>query len=147
MPLTPFIFPASITQDKHGWWQVRFPDLPDALTSGGTKEEAEREAANCLTMALYVRIEKSEGVPIPSAVKRGMVGIAPEPEISLKAALHEAMRKQSVTKAELARRLETNHKEACRITNPGHKTKLTRLTQALHAVGRQVVIGVTKKTI
>jgi hypothetical protein len=53
------------------------------------------------------------------------------------------MLEQSITLAELARRLGTNHKEACRITNPGHKTKLPKLTQAFQALGKQVIIGVS----
>ena len=143
MSYTQFIFPASIDKDEHGWWQVRFPDLPDALTSGETRGEAERQAVDCLTTALYVRIEEGEEIPVPSAIERGMIGIVPEPDISLKAALHAAMREQTINKAELARRLETNHKEACRITSPRYKTKLPRMTKALQVMGKRVVIGVT----
>lgn len=140
--ITQFIYPAAIERDDDGWWQVRFPDLPDALTDGETKEEAIKNAADCLNMALYARVENREGIPVPSAVKQKMVPITPDPDISLKAALHSAMLEQSITMAELARRLNTDHKEARRITDPGHNTKLPRLTQALEALDKHIVIGI-----
>lgn len=143
MPLTHFIFPATITLDEHGWWQVRFADLPDALTSGETREEALREAEDCLTMALYARIEAGETIPRPSPVKPGTIGITPDPEVCLKAALSAAMHEQSVTADELARRLGTDQKEARHIINPGYKTRLPRMTRALQVMGKQVVIGIS----
>ena len=71
-----------------------------------------------------------------------MEGIVPAPDISLKAALYIAMNKEGMTAAELARRLTTNNKEARRIIDPAHNTKLPRIAQALAPVGKEVVVGI-----
>jgi predicted RNase H-like HicB family nuclease len=42
---------------QNGWWLVRFPGIPEALTEGETEEEARRNAVDCVTTALegYVK--------------------------------------------------------------------------------------------
>lgn len=142
MAITQFIYPATLTKDEDGRYLVKFPDLPEAHTDGVTKEEALKEAMDCLTQALFFRMKRKKEIPTPSQVKKGMAGVVPEPDISLKAALYMAMSKEGITAAELARRLITNHKEARRIIDPAHKTKLPRIAQALALVGREVVVGI-----
>jgi len=35
-----FGFPYTLEPEENGWWLVRFPDVPEALTEGETREEA-----------------------------------------------------------------------------------------------------------
>ncbi len=142
MAITQFIYPATLTEDEDGRFMVKFPDFPEAHTDGATQEEALKEAMDCLTQALFFRMKRKQNIPEPSQVEEGAVSVVPEPEISLKAALYIVMKKDGITPAELARRLITNHKEARRIVDPAHKTKLPRMAQALALVGREVVVGI-----
>lgn len=46
---------------------VSFPDVPEALTEGTTKQEALKEAKDCLIVALDGYIEDRRQIPQPSA--------------------------------------------------------------------------------
>jgi hypothetical protein len=37
---------------ENGWWLVRFPEIPEALTEGESKEEARVSAIDCVIAAL-----------------------------------------------------------------------------------------------
>jgi antitoxin HicB len=64
--------------------------------------------------------------------------------VAAKLAVLEAFRDAGITKAELARRLDKDEKEVRRILDPRHSTKLPALTEALHALGRRLVVAVEK---
>lgn len=56
---------------------VRFPDLPEAITSGDTIDEALTNACDCLEEALAHRISVREDIPAPSpAYGRPTVALA-----------------------------------------------------------------------
>ena len=70
--------------------------------------------------------------------------MALDPTVALKVALYAAVREQGLTIADLARLLEVDHKEARRLLDPHHVSKLPRLRQALASVGYEVFVGVKK---
>ncbi len=63
-------------------------------------------------------------------------------ETAAKLALIEAVREAGISKSELARRLGKDEKQARRILDPMHPTKLVTLIAALRALGQRLVIGV-----
>jgi antitoxin HicB len=67
-----YVYPANVEQDEDGQFIVSFRDVPEALTSGGTLDEALVEAVNCLVVALdgYVADEPPRPIPrLPAAVQ------------------------------------------------------------------------------
>jgi antitoxin HicB len=62
-------YPYKLERQENGWWLVRFPSIPEALTEGETKQKALENAKDCLSTALegYVKA----GRPIPSRRKAG----------------------------------------------------------------------------
>ena len=56
---------------------VRFPDLPEALTSGDDLEDILVQAADCLAEAIAGRIARGDQIPPPSKPKRGqrLIGV------------------------------------------------------------------------
>ena len=137
-----FAYPANLRKGADGRITVNFRDLPEALTDGADKAEALANASDALSEALMARIADGEPIPRPSPVGRGQYQVAPEPTIAAKAALQQVTREEKITAAELARRLQTDHKEARRMLDPAHKTKLPRLAEALEATGYSVAITV-----
>jgi antitoxin HicB len=81
-------------------------------------------------------------LPKPRVRGAGLVPIAVEPETAAKLALIEAVREAGISKSELARRLGKDEKQARRILDPMHPTKLVTLIAALRALGQRLVIGV-----
>ena len=81
-------------------------------------------------------------VPVPSARKRSEHLACLPVGTSMKAALTVSMREQNVSKAELARRLGLDEKEARRMLDPKHETKVPTLERALHALGKRIELVV-----
>jgi len=50
-----------LERQDNGWWLVRFPGIPEALTEGETQEEASANAVDCVVSALegYMKAGKS----------------------------------------------------------------------------------------
>ena len=63
-------------------------------------------------------------------------------EVAAKLALIEAVREAGLSKSEFARRIGKDEKEARRLLDPKHPTKLSTLVAALRELGQRLVIGV-----
>lgn len=66
-----YAFPARFKRDVAGRWTVSFPDIPEALTDGASKEDALREAVDALGGALAGYVHEGRAVPEPSSLKGG----------------------------------------------------------------------------
>jgi len=139
-----YVYPVSIRKGRDGRYLAQFPDVPEALTDGATREEAYSEAKDALAEALMSRIADKEDIPVPSEPKGRLLPLALDPTIALKVALYDAMREQGLTVADLARLLDVDHKEARRLLDPHHVSKLPRLREALASTGYEVFVGVRK---
>ena len=139
-----FTYPAKLTPDrKDGGYVVTFRDLPEAITQGDTVADALSDAEGALQAAIEVRIEDRQDIPAPSAHKRGERPVAAPVTTALKAAVYMALRDQKISKSELARRMNVNEKEARRMLDPRHATKVPTLERALAVLGRRAEIEVT----
>jgi antitoxin HicB len=133
---TVLAWPASLVPDREGRVQVRFPDFPEALTDGADPAEALAEGADCLAEAVAARITDGEDLPVPSPLRRGMRAVPLPPVLAYKAALFSAMRRDGISKSELARRLEVDEKDVRRLVDPRYRgSKVERLHAALGACG------------
>ncbi|MEA3643857.1 MAG: type II toxin-antitoxin system HicB family antitoxin [Lamprobacter sp.] len=137
-----FIYPATLTPEPSGGFVVTFRDWPEAITQGETLNDALLEATDCLEEAIAARIDDCGEVPMPSAHLPAERPVAVPIQTALKAALFLAVRETSVGPSELARRLEINEKEARRLLNPRHNSKIATLERALLSVGRRPAIEI-----
>ena len=53
----------TLERQENGWWLVRFPGIPEALTEGETEEEARANARDCVITALEGYMKA--GKPLP----------------------------------------------------------------------------------
>lgn len=138
-----FTFPVILTPDKRdGGYVVTCRDVPEVVTQGDSLSHALEEAAGALEAAMEMRIEDGLNIPLPSAKKREEHLVALPVSTAMKAALYITMREQGLTKADLARLLQLDEKEARRILKPRHPTKVSTMEQALHALGKRVDVVV-----
>lgn len=138
-----FAYPVTLTPDPDdGGFVVTFPDLPEAVTQGDTLDEALNEARGALEAALEYRVRHGLDLPSPSAPGPAQVSVSPPVHTVLKAALVLAMKEAHVNKSELARRMDLDEKEARRIVDLSHRTRLPTLERALRVLGKRVEVRV-----
>jgi len=121
---------------------VTFPDVPEAVTEGRDKTEAHSMAEEALGLALLTY--PLRGLPLPKARAGGrkLVAISPAPDVAAKLALLDAVRAAGMSKAGFARFIGKDEREARRILDPRHPTKLPTLADALARLGKRLVVSV-----
>jgi antitoxin HicB len=139
-----FAYPIALTKDADaGGYIVSCRDLPEVVTQGESADEALDEAAGALQAAVEMRIEDRLDIPAPSALKRREHLVILPVTTAIKAALYLTMREQGVTKSDLARLLQLDEKEARRILDPKHGTKVNTMERALRMLGKRVEVLVS----
>lgn len=139
-----FTYPVKLTRDrKDGGYVATSRDLPEAITQGETVEEALAQAEGAIQAAIEGRIEDGLDIPVPSQAKPVERMVSTPITTALKAAVYVAMREQKVSKSELARRMHVQEKDARRMLDPNHPTKVPTLERALAALGRRAGISVS----
>lgn len=132
-----FVYPYTIHQSDDGAWQVRFPDVPEALTEGDTEEEAHALAQDVLLAALGGLAKLKRAIPEPSEAQGQAAIVVPMLE-SAKLALYQAMREQGLNNVTLARKLGKQENEVRRMLDLDHETKIGSLENALLLLGKQI---------
>jgi len=136
-------FPVTLTPDEtDGGFVVTFPDIPEAITQGETRQEALAMAREALETALEFYFEDGRAVPAPSRPKRGQPVIELPASLSAKVLLLNEMVRQRIRPAELARLLKTTPQEVNRLTNLRHTTRIDGIDSALRALGRHLELRV-----
>ena len=141
-----FLYPAQVTEHvekrpEDSGFAVAFPDLPEALTWGASREAALASAVDCLEEALAARIKAREDLPPPSPA-RGRPTVAPGSLIGAKAALYLALKDSGVKRSELARRMGAQPSLVTRLLDPAHATKPDLFDAAFAALGKRLVVSV-----
>lgn len=137
-----FTYAVKLTPNKgDGGYVVTFRDLPEAITQGDSIDDALAEAADCLEEAIAGRIDDGREIPSPSSPKRGERIVSAPPSMALKAAVYLAVQEAGISNSELARRMQLDEKEARRILDPHHPTKLPKIVAALAVLGRRVELS------
>jgi antitoxin HicB len=98
-------YPAALTPDPDGGFTVTFRNVPEAITEEDTRDEALLRAEDALESALAMYVAAKEPLPTSSDAEADEVMMPLSALGMAKTALYEAMRKQSVGRAELAREL------------------------------------------
>jgi len=136
-----FNYPVKLTKQKEGGYLVQFPDLPEAITQGENIEDALNEAMDCLEEAIAHRIAKKLDIPAPSQRKRCKYVSLPT-TFAAKTALYLAMKEKKLSNTSLAKKLDCDEKEVRRLLDPHYNSKLPRIEEALHMLGKKIQIEV-----
>ena len=131
------VYPVVVERDVKAH-VVRFPDIPEALTSGRTRAHALEMAQDALETAMEFYFEDHRPVPLPRKAKPGQDVIELPASLSAKILLLNEMLVQGVSPAELARRLDTSPQSVQRIIDLDHVTKIDTIAQAFRALGKRL---------
>lgn len=137
-----YAYPVNLEPEEGGGFVVSFPDVPEALTEGDTREEALAQAADALAVSMGGYVEDRRPIPEPSAAGAGQDMVALPMLTAAKLALYTAMRDQGVTNVALAERLGVSETIVRRLVHPDHHSKIERVEQALAVLGKHLVVEV-----
>ena len=136
-----FLYPARLTREGNEYL-VTFPNVPEAITAGATREEAMAMAVDALVTAMDFYFEDRRAVPLPSPIKRGQVAVELPASVAAKILLLNELVTAGIRNAELARRMRTSAQEVTRLTDLHHPTKIDTVARALNALGRTLELRV-----
>jgi antitoxin HicB len=140
-----FNYPATIVPDTNGQWLVTFRDVPEAITSGSSKEDALARAPDALETAMEFYVDAGKDLPKPSAGHKGDYAVWPSVLAHLKLAVYQGMRNKGVSKAELARRLGWHAPQVDRLLDLQHATRTDNVEAAIEALGLRLDVSVTEQ--
>lgn len=134
-------FRCRLEPDEESGYVATFPDLPFGATQGETVEEALKEAADCLETILAVLVAEDREIPQPSKIKRGEYLVSPSAVTAAQVALYSAMRREKVSRKELARRLRVPVADVRRLTDLANYPPLETIERALAALGHRLTVA------
>ena len=132
-------YPATFTPDTGGF-VVTFRDIPEAITQGDNDAEAMFMARDVLREAMSVYFDEKRSVPMPSKPLAGERLVDLPISVAAKVLLLNEMLVKDVAPSELARRMDTTRQEVNRLIDLGHSTKIDRIGEAMHALGRDLEV-------
>ncbi|EMA1799344.1 type II toxin-antitoxin system HicB family antitoxin [Cronobacter turicensis] len=128
-------YPVTFDCDETGC-AVFFPDIPEAMTGGDTREEALEMAQDALVTAFDFYFEDRREIPAPSSQGEAFVEVPAS--VAAKVLLLNAVVQRGVSNAELARMIDTRPQEITRILDLHHSTKIDTIQKALAALGKSL---------
>lgn len=134
-------YPVILTKDADSLI-AEFPDVPEAMTVGSDTDNALTWAQDALVVALSGYLDDRRSIPKPSRPKAGQKTVALPPLIASKLAIYQAMYDQGVTQAQLAARLHCDARHVRRLLDLDHHSRLDLIDDALHALGKKLVIDI-----
>lgn len=132
-----FYYPARFKKQRDGY-VVTFRDIPEALTSGETKEEAVNMAADALATAMEFYFEDRREVPMPTKPRSDEELVELPVSLAVKVLLLNEMLKGNITPSKLAKKLEASPQTVTRILDLHHSTKIDTLAEAFKAIGKKL---------
>jgi antitoxin HicB len=134
-----YAYPYELAPQPEGGFTVTFPDVPEAITQGDSKEGAAALAEDALITALSFYTDHAEPLPRPSPARGRPLAYVP-PLVAAKLALHDAMLTAGVSNVALARQLGTDEKAMRRLRDPLHQSRISQVDAALRLLGKRMSI-------
>ena len=132
-----FVYPYTVRQGDDLMWQVRFPDVPEALTEGETEDEAHALALDALISSLGGILRLCRDLPKPS--KEGEFFVVVPMIQAAKLALYQTMREHRLNNTAFAHKLGVQKREVRRMIGLDFPTNIGAIEKALRQFGEQVV--------
>lgn len=127
-------------ESSDGGYVVSFPDVPEALTQGDTREEALEMGLDALITAFEFYFEDDEKVPEPGDITGDFVEVPSS--VVAKVLMLNAFIDSGLTQVELAARMGGKKQEVTRLFDLKHSTKIDTIQKALSSLGQRLELSV-----
>jgi antitoxin HicB len=134
----------TLQRQENGWWLVRFPGIPEALTEGETQEEARTNAVDCVVAALEGYMKAGKPLPRGGASHSGRDRAVLPSLVIAKLAVYETMRTRGWSKLKLAKELGMPENSVRRLLDLRHSSHMWIIDEALAKMGAELPIDLPK---
>ena len=131
----------TLEREENGWWLVRFPRIPEALTEGETEEEARTSAIDCVITALEGYMKAGRAIPRPPTPSPGRHRVVLPSLVTAKLAVYETMRKRGWSKTRLAKELGVPENSVRRLLHLRHSSQMGIVDAALAKMNAESPLG------
>ena len=133
-----------LERQRNGWWLVRFPGIPEALTEGETQEEARGNAVDCAIAALEGYMKAGKPLPRQGAGHAGSDRAVLPSLVTAKLAVYETMRARGWSKLRLAKELGMPENSVRRLLDLRHSSHMWVIDEALGKMNAELPIDLPK---
>jgi antitoxin HicB len=134
----------TIEPQENGWWLVRFPSIPEALTEGETEEQARANARDCVITALEGYMKAGTPLPREGARYSGPDRVVLPSLVTAKLAVYETMRTRGWSKIKLAKELGLPENSVRRLLDLRHSSHMWVIDEALAKMNVELPIDLPK---
>src|SRR5215472_12834491 len=134
----------TLERQENGWWLVRFPAIPEALTEGETEEEARASALDCVITALEGYMKAGKPLPRQGAGHSGPNRAVLPSLVTAKLAVYETLRKRGWSKLRLAKELGMPENSVRRLLDLRHSSQMWVVDEALAKMNAELPIDLPK---
>jgi antitoxin HicB len=133
-----------LERQQNGWWLVRFPGIPEALTEGETEAEARNSAVDCVVAALEGYMKAGKPLPRQGAGHAGPDRAALPSLVAAKLADYQTMRERGWSKLRLAKELGMPENSVRRLLDLRHSSHMWIIDEALAKMKSELSIDLPK---
>jgi antitoxin HicB len=134
----------TLERQENGWWLVRFPGIPEALTEGETEEEARASARDCVISALEGYMKAGKPLPREGAEHSGPDRAVLPSLVTAKLAVYETMRTHGWSKVKLAKELGMSENSVRRLLDLHHSSQMWIIDEALAKMNTDLSVDLPK---
>jgi antitoxin HicB len=134
----------TLKRQENGWWLVRFPGIPEALTEGETEAEARASAVDCAITALAGYMKAGKPLPREGAGHSGPDRAVLPSLVTAKLAVYETMRAGGWSKVKLAKKLGMSENSVRRLLDLHHSSHMWIIDEALAKMNAELSIDLPK---
>ncbi len=134
----------SLERQDNGWWLVRFPGIPEALTEGETKEKARANARDCVITALEGYMKAGKPLPRGGLGHSGPDRAVLPSLVTAKLAVYETMRARGWSRVKLAKALSLSENSVRRLLDLHHSSHMRIIDSALAKMNAELSIDLPK---
>jgi antitoxin HicB len=139
-----FGYQYTLQRQKNGWWLVRFPGIPEALTEGETKEEARANALDCVIAALEGYMKAGKPLPREGVGRSGPDRAVLPSLVTAKLVVFETMRARGWSKLKLAKELGMAENSVRRLLDLQHSSQMWIIDEASAKMNAELPIDLPK---
>ena len=137
-----FGYKYALETQENGWWLVRFPGIPEALTEGETEAEARAAAVDCVMAAIAGYMKAGKPLPRLGAGHSGPDRAELPSLVTAKLAVYERMRELGWSKVKLARELGVPENSVRRLLDLRHNSRIGLIDEALSRMNASLFVDI-----